>query len=83
MLFAIFLLGSAKAYLRLRSVSIPLPKYRNQLRGSLPAHLFLWPIASLLYLCNAIAAAASRRISWRGITYELKSPTEAVIIARR
>lgn len=83
LLCAIFLLGSAKAYLRLRAVSIPLARYRNQVRRSLPAHLFLWPIASLLYLYNAIAAAASRRIEWRGITYELKSPTEAVIISRK
>lgn len=83
LLCAIFLLGSAKAYLRLRAVSIPLARYRNQVRRSLPAHLFLWPIASLLYLYNAIAAAASRQIEWRGITYELKSPTEAVIISRK
>jgi hypothetical protein len=36
----------------------------------------------LLYLYNAIVAGFSRRITWRGITYELKSPTEAVIISR-
>jgi hypothetical protein len=29
-----------------------------------------------------MAAAFSRRIKWRGITYELKSATEAVIISR-
>jgi hypothetical protein len=29
-----------------------------------------------------VAAGFSRRIKWRGITYELKSPTEAVIISR-
>ncbi len=83
LLCAIFLLGSAKAYLRLRAISIPLARYRNQLRRSLPAHLLLWPIASLLYLHNAVTAAFSRRIEWRGITYELKSPTEAVIISSK
>jgi len=31
-------------------------------------------------LANAISAACSRRIEWRGINYELKSPTETVII---
>jgi hypothetical protein len=46
------------------------------------AHVFLWPIASLLFLYNALAAATSRRITWRSITYELKSPTETVILAR-
>jgi hypothetical protein len=37
----------------------------------------------MLFLLNAIAAACSRRIEWRGITYHLKSPTEAVIISRK
>jgi ceramide glucosyltransferase len=46
------------------------------------AHLMLWPLASVLYLFNALAAAVSRRITWRGITYELKSPTETVILSR-
>ncbi len=48
----------------------------------MPAHLLLWPLASALYLFNAVVAAFSRRIEWRGITYELKSPTEAVIIRK-
>jgi ceramide glucosyltransferase len=81
-LVLIYLLGAAKAYVRFQAVAIPLAKYRRQLWRSLPAHLVLWPFASVLYLCNALTAAGSRRIKWRGITYELKSATEAVIIAR-
>jgi len=81
-LFLIYVLGSAKAYLRLKAVAIPLRSYQRQLAKSLPVHLLLWPLASALYLCNAAAAACSRRIKWRGITYELKSATEAVIISR-
>lgn len=79
-LLMIYVLGAAKAYIRLKAVAIPLKKY--QVWNSLPAHLLLWPFASLLFLWNALAAAFSRRISWRGITYELKSPAEAVIISR-
>jgi ceramide glucosyltransferase len=82
MTLLIYALGAAKAYIRLRAVSIALVDYGKQLMKSLPAHLVLWPAASLLFLINAIAAAGSRRISWRGITYDLKSPNEAVIIAR-
>jgi cellulose synthase/poly-beta-1,6-N-acetylglucosamine synthase-like glycosyltransferase len=78
----IFFLGAAKAYIRLKSVAIPLAQYQTQAQQSLPAHLLLWPLASGLYLYNALTAAFSRRITWRGITYELKSPTEAVIISR-
>jgi ceramide glucosyltransferase len=82
MLLFIYALGTAKSYIRLKAVAIPLQSYHQRLRKSLPAHLLLWPIASALYLCNAVAAAFSRRIKWRGITYELKSATEAVIISR-
>jgi hypothetical protein len=78
----IYVLGAAKAYIRLRAVSVALVDYRSQLMKSLPAHIILWPVASALFLVNAVAAAGSRRINWRGITYDLKSTNEAVIIAR-
>src|SRR6185369_6888364 len=81
-LIVIFALGAAKGFIRWRAVSIPLARYRRELRRDLPAHIVLWPFASLLYLYNAIVAGFSRRITWRGITYELKSPNEAVIISR-
>lgn len=71
----IFALGAIKSFVRWRAVNI-------SPRRDLFAHILFWPIASLLYLCNAIIAGFSRRIEWRGITYELKSPSEAVIISR-
>ena len=77
----IFALGMGKAYVRLVAVTLPLQAYRAELRRSLWEHLLLWPFASALYLYNALAAAFSRRIKWRGIIYELKSPAETVIIA--
>ncbi|MDQ2921779.1 MAG: glycosyltransferase family 2 protein, partial [Acidobacteriota bacterium] len=82
LVFLIYALGIAKAYIRLQAVSVALVDYPQQLSNSLPAHMLLWPLASALFLINAVAAACSRRISWRGITYDLKSPTEAVIISR-
>jgi ceramide glucosyltransferase len=81
-LAVVFLLGAIKGFIRLRVIGIPLVAYRDKLRRDLLAHVFLWPLASLLYLYNAIVAGFSRRINWRGITYELKSPNEAVIISR-
>jgi ceramide glucosyltransferase len=74
----IFTLGAAKSFIRFRAVSSVL---RTSPRDLL-AHILLWPFASLLYLYNAVIAGFSRRIEWRGITYELKSPNEAVIISR-
>ena len=81
-LVLIFLLGAAKSFVRWKSIRIPLREYRRLLNRDLPGQLTLWPFASLLYLYNAIVAGFSRRIVWRGITYELKSPNEAVIISR-
>ena len=81
-LVVIFLLGAAKGLIRWRAVSMPLANYREALRRDLFAHIFLWPFASLVYLYNAIVAGFSRRITWRGITYNLPSPNEAVIISR-
>ena len=80
-LCCLFALGSIKAFIRWRVIRIPLVGYREELLRDLLAHVLLWPVASLLYLYNAIVAGFSRRINWRGITYELKSPTEAVIIS--
>lgn len=77
-LLIIFTLGAAKSFIRFRAVSTVLKTSKLDLL----AHTLLWPFASLLYLYNALVAGFSRRIKWRGITYELKSPTEAVIISR-
>ena len=74
-LLVIFTLGATKSFIRWRAIN-------SSLNRDLLAHIFLWPFASLLYLYNAIVAGFSQRITWRGITYELKSPTEAVIISR-
>jgi ceramide glucosyltransferase len=83
LLLVIFALGSMKSHLRLRAVSQVIPDQRMRSWGTTLAHLMLWPLASALYLYNGLAAAVSRRITWRGITYELKSPTETVILSRR
>ena len=77
-LVVIFALGAAKSFIRFRAVSRVLETSKRDLL----AQMLLWPSAQLLYLYNAIVAGFSQRITWRGITYELKSPREAVIISR-
>ncbi len=78
---AIFLLGTWKAFFRLRAVALVLEDFHAQLRAGLWAQLLLWPLTAALFLYNALAAARSRRISWRGVVYELKSATETAIIS--
>ena len=81
LVLTLYALGTLKALLRWRAVRLALAQFGAELRRDAPAHLLLWPLASALYLYNALAALFSRRIVWRGITYELKSPHETVIIA--
>ncbi|HEX7721230.1 MAG TPA: glycosyltransferase [Pyrinomonadaceae bacterium] len=82
LLLIIFALGAMKSHLRLRAVAAIINDERAHSFNSTVAHITLWPLASALYLYNAVAAAVSRRIIWRGITYQLKSPDETVIIRR-
>jgi len=72
LLIVIFVLGAAKGFVRYRAVGRAFGPESSEHRG-LAAHLLLWPFASLLYLYNAVTAAFSRHITWRGITYRLDS----------
>jgi ceramide glucosyltransferase len=82
LLLVIFAMGAMKSHLRLRAVAQVIPDPRVHSWGTTLAHSMLWPLASVLFLYNALAAAVSRRITWRGITYELKSSNETVILSR-
>ena len=76
----IYLLGIAKAALRLQAVRAALaPGWAGGFVFAC-AHLLLFPLTAVLYLHNALAALLSRRITWRGIRYELKSKTETVVV---
>jgi ceramide glucosyltransferase len=46
------------------------------------AYLSLGPIVSLVYLFNVIASARTTRVIWRGISYDMVSPNETVILHR-
>jgi len=40
------------------------------------------PVASAMTLINSLHSCSTRRMTWRGITYELRSPSETLVIAR-
>jgi len=82
-LMIIFAMGAMKSHLRLRTVTAIIQDQRARSIGSTIAHMTLWPFASALYLYNTLAAAMSRRINWRGITYELKSANETVVVSSK
>ena len=40
----------------------------------------LWILSPALFFYNSLCAAFSRKIAWRGIAYELVSPTQTIVI---
>lgn len=76
----IWFLGFAKAVLRVYTISLCLPGYDSQLKKQYLSHPLLWPFSTFLFLINDAAALISRKIVWRGITYELVSEQETRIL---
>ena len=72
--------SAGKSWLRWRAVRLVLTDYDAELKRQFWTQNTLWALSPALFLINSLAAALSRRMTWRGITYELKSPTETVII---
>lgn len=79
-LFLISVFSTGKAWLRLNAVSLILKDYEKDLRRQFWTQNTLWIFSPALFLYNAVCALVSRKILWRGIVYELKSPDEIVII---
>ncbi len=70
-----------KSWLRLSAVRLILTHHEAALRRQGLTQNTLWLVTPAIFLYNCLAALLSRRIKWRGTTYELKSPTETVIIS--
>jgi cellulose synthase/poly-beta-1,6-N-acetylglucosamine synthase-like glycosyltransferase len=79
-LFLVSLFSAGKSWLRLKAVDLVLGKRWPHIRRQYFTQNTLWLFSPLLFFINAFAAGLSRRMTWRGIMYELKSPTETVII---
>ena len=62
------------------SVRDLLPQLSGQLEALRWHYVFTAPLASFLTLVNSLHAATSRCITWRGVRYELRSPTETVVL---
>lgn len=82
LLVTIYLLGSAKGVLRLIAARRMLPQERRDITRLWWAYCLLWHLVSLVYLYNFLRSAATNRILWRGVLYEMHSPTETVVHRR-
>ncbi len=73
--------SAGKSWLRLKAVGLVLTQHSTSLRRQQWTQNTLWILTPAIFFYNCISALLSRRMTWRGIRYELKSPTETVIIS--
>jgi ceramide glucosyltransferase len=75
-----YALGAMTAWTRATVAAQLLTAERDQLWQRRWVYALAGPLVSLVYLYNIAASAFSRRISWRGIDYEMVSPNETRIL---
>ncbi|MFW6315257.1 MAG: glycosyltransferase [Desulfohalobiaceae bacterium] len=70
-------------HLLLPAVQKMLPTHSQKLQKLAWKYCLLAPPASMLALVNTVYSLFTNRITWRGITYEMQSPTSTVIISEK
>lgn len=76
----VYLPGVVKSVLRQKAVELILAHDQRDLKRYRLSYWFLYPLTNLIFMYNLAVSAMSRRIQWRGIRYELVSPTETLIL---
>lgn len=75
------LLAMIRGALRTAGVSEILPAYRSQIASQAWIYVLLTVFIPFLYLVNFITSLVTRKIRWRGITYELIAPGQTRILS--
>ncbi len=78
---AISAITVAKGVYRLASVLLLLPAHREELRRAWWSPTLQAAFVPWLLAANFVASAFIRRLTWRGVTYELRSPWETRVLA--
>lgn len=63
----------------LPAVKEMLPEHSERLQKLIWIYCLLAPLASFLALFNTIYSLFTNRITWRGVTYEMRSPAETIV----
>ena len=79
--FVPMLLAAFRCAIRLLAATEVLPPERAQIADQAPAHIVLGSFVPFLFILNFAASLFTRKIRWRGITYELISPQQTRILA--
>lgn len=74
------LLSMMRGALRAAGVSEALPAYRSQIAGQAWIYVLLTVFIPFLYVANFIASLVTRKIRWRGVTYELVSSQQTRVL---
>lgn len=74
------LLSSIRGALRLIGVTEALPAARSQITGQAWIYVLLNVIVPFLYLVNFVCSLVTRRMRWRGVTYDLVGPEQTRIL---
>jgi ceramide glucosyltransferase len=69
-----------KSILRLRAVRLVLVDLEERTRWQYLWHGLLWCPSPVLFFANCFAGLHSRRVTWRGITYEMVSPSTTIVV---
>jgi hypothetical protein len=75
------LLAMIRGALRAVGVSEVLPTYRSQISSHAWIYVLLTVFIPFLYLVNFINSLITRKIRWRGVTYELIAPEQTRILS--
>ena len=70
-----------KAWLRLKAVKLILKDYESDLKTQFWTQNTLWIFSPMLFFYNCFCALISRKIIWRGISYQLDSPEQTSILS--
>ena len=76
------LLATIRGAIRVIGVTEALPAVRKQIMSQSWIYIVLTLVVPFLYLVNFISSLFGRRLTWRGITYELISTEQIQILGR-
>ncbi|MGB8476602.1 MAG: glycosyltransferase family 2 protein [Candidatus Acidiferrum sp.] len=75
------LLSMIRGALRAAGVSEALPAYKSQIAGQAWIYVLLVVFMPFLYVVNFLTSLLTRKVRWRGVTYELISPEQTRILS--
>jgi cellulose synthase/poly-beta-1,6-N-acetylglucosamine synthase-like glycosyltransferase len=82
LLVVILVLGCASGGLRAAALGRLAPRWGQDVGRFFWAYVLMAPLSGLVTAHGILRALASRRIEWRGTRYEMRSPSETVVLER-